>query len=129
MTPELHRGFTVNPETEKTHKPCGGRSVNIIARIRDNATGVVRDDVTSSPFYDDKNTPDIFWWKEGNASCDCNRKQFFAQAGDEYEELDDDEYDSLHPCGNGGFSVNLINSVDGVCYYREFGQDQEFETV
>jgi hypothetical protein len=36
-----------------------------------------------------KGTP-LFWWEEGSASCDCNRRQFFYENGGST----DDQYDN-----------------------------------
>ena len=53
-----------------------------------------------------------FWWSEGNASCDCNRRQMFTQEH-EGRSLEDDEL----VCGEGAFRVTLF--VRGTEVYRE----------
>lgn len=47
----------------------------------------------------------IWVWTEGNFGCDCNRGDFFAQAGGEE---DPDE-----PCGNGKYTVLKAILEDG----------------
>lgn len=47
---------------------------------------------------------DVFWWTEGNMSCDCNRGNEFARANNEPEP----DYD----CGDTLFSA-LYAVVDG----------------
>jgi len=48
-----------------------------------------------------------FYWSEGNASCDCNRKLFWGRAGG--IEFDDDDT----PCGDDAFAVPFIEWEDG----------------
>lgn len=42
----------------------------------------------SSPGHDLSDTLSAirFWWEEGNGSCDCNKRLYFAEVGDEDEE-------------------------------------------
>ena len=53
-----------------------------------------------------------FWWEEGNASCDCNRKIFFCGALKE-------EWDELE-CSNGKYSVRCTDNDTGKLLYSEF---------
>ncbi len=103
--------------------------IPIIAHIRLNATGEVRqfwaEVLSEGESYgktgDAKidSSPNPFIWEEGNYSCDCNRRIFFEDAGDE-EERDFDEY----PCGEESFSVNLEWPA-GIIFYREFGKPEK----
>lgn len=54
-----------------------------------------------------------YWWKDGNASCDCNRELFFLRARDE-EEPDEPE------CGEGKYSVRCSDNETGEVLYEEF---------
>ena len=56
--------------------------------------------------------PTTWIWSEGNFSCDCNRQLFFNRANNEEEEQ--------CPCGEGKFSVNIINPENGEYLYKEF---------
>lgn len=89
--------------------------VEIIAVIRKNETGEIREYVTSAILEDD-NTIFTFGWCEGNYSCDCNRNLFFLRANNEDEE-EAWEYDN---CSEGEYSVQLLNSVDRSMLYKEF---------
>lgn len=46
--------------------------------IRNNETREIRMCVQDLDWNDD-----VFWWTEGNMSCDCNRALTFARAGNE----------------------------------------------
>ena len=52
-----------------------------------------------------------FIWEEGNFACDCNRGNFFARAGGEFD-LDS-------PCGDERFVVLEIRSDEGERLYGE----------
>ena len=56
-----------------------------------------------------------FWWAEGNASCDCNREAFFAEARGE-DVPDDTE------CGRGRFVVRLTDFDTNEVLYDEMEQ-------
>jgi len=80
--------------------------MNLKLEIRRNADGVVVTDLW--PDWDFN----VFWWKEGNASCDCNRGEFFNSAhGDS---------DSESECGEGRYSVRLSDADTGVLLYDDF---------
>ena len=80
--------------------------VKIVAKIRNNETGEIREHKTDSIFCFEINSPLIFIWEDGNYACDCNRQIFF-DGGD-------------IPCGDEKFSVNLQNPKTKLYYYREF---------
>lgn len=62
--------------------------------------------------FDESGTP--FCWREGNFACDCNRKQFWLDAGGEYpDDLSDEEDEALCPCDHGGFRVSELVLSDG----------------
>jgi hypothetical protein len=87
--------------------------VKVVAHIRDNATGEVRQYQTWE-IYDpeDGEHPGVFNWEENNYSCNCNRALFFARSiGADEPDVD---------CGDGKYSVNLANAKTGEIYYREF---------
>lgn len=89
------------------------RRVRIVAHIRKNETGEVRQYETDAIMELGEVAPDEFWWSEGNAGCDCNRSLFF------YRAIGEDEPEEPE-CGEGRFSVNLQNPVTGQFYYTEF---------
>jgi len=82
--------------------------MNLKLEIRRNADGVVTSQVWPSWDFN------VFWWEEGNASCDCNREDFFLQA--QGEDTDDNESE----CSNGRYSVRCSDADTGVVLYDEF---------
>ena len=94
---------------------CGGRWVRVTARIRDNATGEVREYGTDEILENGEETPNDFGWAEGNYSCDCNRHLFFARAFGEEENRE-------RECSDDKFSVQLVNPSSGVVYYDEYDE-------
>lgn len=60
-------------------------------RLRNNATGEIRT-VRFDFEYDE------YSWTDGNFGCDCNRSDFFAEAGGE-------EVDDQSPCGEHRFTA------------------------
>jgi hypothetical protein len=89
--------------------------VKIIHRIRENATGIIRETESTLGFgvegYEGR--PFDYCWTEGNFSCDCNRYLFFRRAAGE-----DDGED--FPCSDDRFAVQLVNPKDGKVFYDEF---------
>ncbi len=64
-----------------------------------NEDGAVVEDVPSwMPHY---TTGDVFWWTEGNMSCDCNRHLEFERGQGREPDAEDVE------CGHGRYSVRL----------------------
>ena len=92
------------------------KEVKVIAMIRKNTTGEIREYRTEVWLFDDEEgVPDSYMWSEGNYSCDCNRGLFFARAGREEE--------NWHlPCGNELYSVNL-KTMDRKIFYKEYEED------
>lgn len=77
--------------------------------IRDAKTGETR-----VCRMDDLEWNGLFWWKEGNAACDCNRGMFFEQAiGIDTDAMDDDEWDERYPCGHGRYVALYATMDDG----------------
>lgn len=108
-----------------SHPVKDGSWVKVIAHIRNNSTGEVREYLTNEILHDEEEHPSVFNWEENNYSCDCNRSLFFEYAlmpcgGDGEDAMDKAEAMGAGRCGEGGFSVNLENPVDGEIYYREF---------
>jgi hypothetical protein len=100
------------PEPEKVTNV----SVLVIAEIRNNKTGEVREYETTEIMEIGADYPNTFNWAENNYSCDCNRRIFFKRAaGEPLCSLD-----CCPPCSDGLYSVNLKNKRDGWVYYREF---------
>jgi hypothetical protein len=64
---------------------------------RTGQTGTYR----SEAWCDEDGQPNLFWWLEGNASCDCNRGIFFLG-----QSLDDAE------CGEERFTLLRIRRED-----------------
>jgi hypothetical protein len=87
--------------------------VSVIAEIRENATGEVREHRSDEILDDGEETPNTYMWEEGNYSCDCNRRLFFERANGEDEDIDSQ-------CTGGKFSVRLRNAKTGKIYYDEF---------
>ncbi len=58
---------------------------------------------------------DLYTWREGNYSCDCNRQIFFKD-GEIPEDLQ---------CSDGRYLVNL--KVDGKIIYQEFEEKEKWE--
>lgn len=85
--------------------------VKVVARIRCVATGEIREDPHSSPYDDELCGVNPWWWSDGNAACDCNRKRFF---------LGDEDPDDDCDCSHGIYLVNLVNPKTGEVFYREF---------
>ena len=82
-----------------------------VVKIRNNQTGESRDYKTQLWDSDyDPGVPNVFWWEEGNAKCDCNRALFFARVNGE-EEPD-------VPCGDELYSVRIY--MDGKIIYDEY---------
>jgi hypothetical protein len=98
-----------------THPIGCGRWVDTIVRIRNNATGEIREWRMNQVMIDGDDYPNTFIWKDGDFSCDCNRSVFFAQSID-----GDDKY--TDECGNGAYAVQLLNAVDREVYYSEFSK-------
>jgi len=74
--------------------------------IRKNETGEVR---LRNYDYDwfKYESSDLFWWTEGNMSCDCNRYLEFERAAGV-------EPDSCYaPCGETAYSVLYVELPDG----------------
>ncbi len=72
--------------------------------IRNNATGEVVE--STQPYeWDDGN---LFWWSEGNFSCDCNRELQFCRAKD----IDEPDRDA-NRCGEERFTVIKAILPDG----------------
>lgn len=68
----------------------------LVIEIRRNEDGATSREETTQVFSE-------FWWTDGNAGCDCNRRLFFCRARDE----DDPEPDDPGQCSNGKFSVRI----------------------
>ena len=98
-----------------THPIKNGGWVKVVAEIRKNDTGEVREYETDEILMNDEDYPNPFNWSDNNYSCDCNRLLFFNRAGNEEKEEDWNV-----ECTDGRFSVNLKNKKDGEYYYREF---------
>jgi hypothetical protein len=82
--------------------------MNLKIEIRRNYDGVTACEVWPNWEFGE------YWWKEGNAACDCNRESFFTRAqgsctdGCEYE------------CGHGRYSVRCLDADSGTILYEEF---------
>lgn len=69
----------------------------VIVRRSDDAQRVYRPDWKPHFTWEDE-----FWWTEGNAGCDCNRRLLWARAVEPHEAEPEDER-----CGNTEFTVIL----------------------
>ena len=55
--------------------------IQLIAKIRKNDTGEIREGKEDVLWDEDENEPHLWIWEEGNFSCDCNRELFFNRYG------------------------------------------------
>jgi hypothetical protein len=80
--------------------------------LRDTDTGEIRQ-------FDYRDGPTrLFFWTEGNFSCDCNRGEVFYRA-----EIDRGERAPLSfGCGEGRFELIRLQGGDGTIYYPLQGE-------
>jgi hypothetical protein len=96
-----------------THPQKDGNWVATVVEIRDNDTGIVREYQNADILTDGGAEPSSYIWEDGNYSCDCNRRLFFARAAGEDEDWDSD-------CSDGLYSVRVRNKKSGRVFYSEF---------
>lgn len=87
-------------------------SLKIVEAIRCNATGEIREHESSIQWFNGNDCPHTWWWSDGNASCDCSRAMFFAEAAG--------EPDPDVSCGSGRYAVRITNPKTGEVIYDEF---------
>jgi hypothetical protein len=88
------------------------KKVKLLVLVRQNSTGEIR------PYTDDRglvnresNELCSYVWREGNYSCDCNRRNFFEPTFElPYE----------NHCSDNLFSVRIVNPCTGNIEYDEF---------
>lgn len=102
-------------ESRKNLELNNAKFVIVIAEIKNNETGEIREYETEEILSHDDEHPPVFNWEENNYACDCNRRLFFKRVKNE-----ETEDDWNVPCSDGKYSVNLKNKFDGSVYYREF---------
>jgi len=85
---------------------------NVKALIRDTVTGFTV--VSQQPcfFYEGRDEWDDYAWRDGNQSCDCNRRDYFLLAMG-FERCRHAE------CGHGRFLANLYTERNRL-FYKEF---------
>ena len=105
-----------------THRLKVAKWVSVIAEIRENSTGEVREYRTKDILRDFESEPSEFTWSDGNYACDCNRALFFARANNEPEDWETS-------CSDGKFSVRLRNAKTGRVYYDEFNDQKPKATA
>lgn len=93
-----------------THPIKDGRWVATIAEIRCNATGEIREHEMHEVLIDGDEQPNDYTWRDGNYSCDCNRRVFFNADWDE----------NTDNCSEGLYSVRVRNKKSGRIWYSEF---------
>lgn len=86
--------------------------VDILVHIRKNDTGEIRVH-KDSLYLGEDGIPVTFIWEEGNYSCDCNRRLFFARANNEEEDWNSG-------CSAREYSVNIM--LGNECIYSEFSE-------
>ena len=109
------------------------RIVEVDVVVRENSTGrVVKDDDSLYEYQYEKDGPwelSVYWWEEGGGSCDCNRALAFSRgiwtAEGNSRSSWDWPIDTMIPCSEGRFSVNVYRKEDGEELYREFELSQE----
>ena len=78
------------------------------AAIRKNDTGEIRIAEIEWDWYKNGEEGDLYWWTEGNFSCDCNRELQWLYAGKESDiDMDDSK------CSKGRYSVLYVELPDG----------------
>ncbi len=88
--------------------------VDVAIHIRKNDTGEIR--VRQDQIWlSDDDVPDPYIWEDGNYSCDCNRRLFFARANG-----DEEDWDS--GCGEGEYSARVFYKGERV--YSDFEEDK-----
>ena len=83
--------------------------MNLKLEIRRNADGEIATDTWAEWSYN------TYWWKDGNASCDCNRRLFFERARGNGRDRD---WEGVE-CSEGGYSVRLSDADTGEVLYDE----------
>lgn len=73
--------------------------------IRNNETGEVRIHKENVNTWEEGS---LWWWEEGNGSCDCNRFLYFMRSNNE-----DMEHVPIPDCGDRLFSILSIIFEDG----------------
>lgn len=65
--------------------------------------------------------PSLYWWEDGNGSCDCNRgREFYRSNGIEADPK----------CGHESFLIKIINPKTSEVVYNEFeGSENDAENV
>ncbi len=98
------------------HPPPHDRTqwVRVTCRIRNNATGEIRERAEECVWEDengwnDEPGPSTFWWSDGNMACDCNRSTLF------HGEEDHDD-----SCTDNRYAIELVNPKTGATFYTEF---------
>jgi hypothetical protein len=76
-----------------------------IAHITDTTTGETRAVRMNHEFLDSSD----YGWRDGNASCDCNRGAWFHGTG----------RTEKHPCGDGRYRVRCVDDAGNVLYEDE----------
>lgn len=75
---------------------------------------IVKNDTKEEQLYHcilDWHESSLFWWQEGNMSCDCNREMSFLRAAGATEEI----IDSIKiECGDNRYSILEIILEDGI---------------
>lgn len=83
-------------------------TIDLKLEIKRNSDGII-----SESIWKDWQWYNTYWWEEGNASCDCNREDWFNQGLNI-----DTEEDSK--CGHGKYSVKLYDLTNSEILYDEF---------
>lgn len=118
MSDSTNAKWVIDSIEECLYPPGRSIHVKVVAKIRRNDTGEIRDYAEGTvhlgdaftDFPTEEDEANCFWWEEGNGSCDCNRAIFFEGYKSE----------NTYPCGHGAYSVNLINPANGQTIYAEY---------
>ena len=70
-------------------------------------------------FPDEDGSHSLFWWEEGNMSCDCNRYHFMPASK---------AAGPVPPCGDGRYTVRCV-SDDGEVLYTEEETSQHTKSL
>ena len=78
---------------------------DVILQIKRNADGELNEQLTDVCYSPEEGGPSLFYWSEGNFSCDCNRETPFG------EDTED--------CTYGRYSLRLLHPETREVYYQD----------
>jgi len=61
---------------------------------------------------EDQTELSVYWWTEGNGSCDCNRMRFFPEVAEEMEKQQREKHPELHEGAGICFGCKRFIAID-----------------